>query len=111
MKEDKYIVPAATLTEKPDEYKLEIVLPGINKEDIELHAEGKTLTLKAVSKYQNPAGFKTAQCEFERCNYAMSVDMPEMADLTTLTAKLENGVLSVNVKKRPETQARKITIG
>lgn len=111
MKDEKYVVPAATLAEKPDEYNLKIELPGINKEDVELHAEGKTLTLKAVSKYQNPAGFKIAQCEFERCNYAMSVDMPEMADLTALSAKLENGVLSVNVKKRPETQARKITIG
>ena len=40
----------------------------------------------------------------------MSVDMPEMADMSTLAAKLENGILTVTVKKRPETQARKIAI-
>ncbi len=33
-----------------------------------------------------------------------------MADTKALSAKLENGVLTVIVKKRPETQAKKIDI-
>ena len=41
----------------------------------------------------------------------MSVDLPEMADPATLAAKLENGLMTVTVKKRAETQARKIEIG
>ena len=108
--EEKFIVPAATLTEKPAEYELRAEVPGVGKEDAELHMEGRTMTLKTHAKYQNPAGFKVAAQEFERVNYAMSVDLPEMADPTTLTAKLENGVLTVVVKKRPETQAKKIDI-
>jgi len=44
-------------------------------------------------------------------NYAMSADLPEMADPATLSAKLENGVLTVTMKKRAETQPRKIAIG
>ena len=110
MNDEKFVVPAATLTEKPDEYELKVELPGIAKEDAELHVEGKTLTLKTHSKYQNPAGFKAVTWEFDHPNYAMSVDLPEMADISTLAAKLENGVLSVTVKKRPETQAKKISI-
>ena len=41
----------------------------------------------------------------------MSADLPEMADPAALSAKLENGILTVTVKKRPETQPRKIEIG
>lgn len=108
--EEKFTVPAATLVEKPEEYELKAELPGIGKEDAELHMDGRTLTLKTHAKYQNPAGFRVVASEFERSNYAMSVDLPEMADPATLAAKLENGVLTVNVKKRPETQARKIDI-
>lgn len=108
--EEKFTVPAATLTEKPEEYELKVELPGIGKEDAELHMEGKTLTLKTHSKYQNPAGFKVIAAEFERTNYAMSVDLPEMADAATLSAKLENGILTVIIKKRPETKATKIDI-
>ena len=40
----------------------------------------------------------------------MSADLPEMADPSTLAAKLENGVLTVTIQKRPETQPKKIDI-
>ena len=85
-------------------------MPGIGKDDAELHMEGKTLTLKTHSKYQNPAGFKQVAEEFERVNYAMSAEIPEMADPATLSAKIENGILTVIMKKRPETQPKKIDI-
>jgi HSP20 family protein len=111
MNDEKFVVPAATLTEKPDEYELKVELPGIAKEDADLHVEGKTLTLKTHSKYQNPAGFRQIAAEFERANYAMSADLPEMADPAALSAKLENGVLTVTIGKKPETQPKKIEIG
>ena len=110
MNEEKYIVPSATLTERPEGYELKVVVPGIGKGDADLHMEGKTLTLKTHAKYQNPAGFKLVAEEFERVNYAMSVEIPEMADPTTLSAKIENGILTVSMKKRPETQPKKIDI-
>ena len=110
MNEEKFIVPSATLSERPEEYELKIVVPGIGKEDADLHMEGKTLTLKTHSKNQNPAGFKQVAEEFERVNYAMSAEIPEMADPATLSAKIENGILTVIMKKRPETQPKKIEI-
>ena len=111
MNEEKYIVPTATFNETTEAYEIKVVLPGVGKEDAELHVEGRTITLKTHAKFQNPAGFKQVAAEFERANYAMSTDLPEMADPASLSAKLENGILTVNVKKRPETQPRKIDIG
>ncbi len=110
MNEEKFVVPTATLTEKPDEYELRIEVPGIGKEDAELHMDGKTLTLKTHAKFQNPAGFKQGAAEFERTNYAISADLPEMADPKTLVAKMENGVLTVIIKKRAESQPKQIEI-
>ena len=110
MNMESFVVPSATFTEKPDEYELKVLVPGIGKEDAELHMEDKTLTLKTHATHQNPAGFKQVSAEFERTNYAMSADLPDMADPSSLKAKLENGVLTVVVKKRPETQAKKIEI-
>ena len=110
MNEEKYTVPSATLKESPEGYELKVVVPGIGKGDADLHMEGKTLTLKTHAKYQNPAGFKQVAAEFDRPNYAMSVEVPEMADPATLSAKIENGILTVTMKKRPETQPKKIEI-
>ena len=111
MNNDKFTVPSATFNERPEDYELKVMLPGIGKADAELHMEGKTLTLKTHAAHQNPAGFRQVAAEFERTNYAMSADLPEMADPATLSAKLENGVLTVTMKKRAETQPKKITIG
>ena len=110
MNEEKFIVAAATFTERPDEYELKVQIPGVAKGDVDLHMEGRTLTLKTQTKFQNPAGFRQVAAEFERANYAMSADLPEMADPAALSASLENGILTVTVKKRPETQPRKIEI-
>ena len=110
MNEEKFVVPTATMTEQPDSYELKVEVPGVGKEDAELHIDGKTITLKTHAKYQNPAGFRPVATEFERANYAMSADLPEMADPKTLAAKLENGVLTVTVKKRAESQPTQIKI-
>lgn len=110
MNETKYIVPSATLSERPDEFELKFVVPGIGKGDADLHIEGKTLTLKTHAKHVVPEGFKVAAEEFDRVNYAMSVEIPEMTDTASLTAKIENGILTVVMKKRPETQPKKIEI-
>lgn len=110
MNEEKFEVPSATFTELPDQYTLKVSLPGVAKGDAELHMDGKTLALKTHAKYQNPAGFKAVLQEFDHPNYALNAELPEMADASTLSAKMENGVLTVTVKKRPETQAKKIDI-
>ena len=110
MNKEKFVVPTATMVEKPEEYVLKVEVPGIGKEDAELHMDGKTLTLKTHAKYQNPAGFKQVAAEFERTNYAISAELPEMADPKTRSAKLENGVLTVTIQKRAETKPTQIQI-
>lgn len=110
MNDEKFVVPTATLTEMPEAYELKVEVPGVGKDDAELHMDGKTITLKTHAKFQNPAGFKEVAREFERANYAMSADLPEMADPKTLAAKLENGLLTVTVQKRAESRPTQIKI-
>ncbi len=105
-----YTTPAATFAEHPESYELKVTLPGIARDEVELHIEGRTLSLKTASKYQSPAGFKTVATEFERADYAMSVDLPALADTSAITAKVDLGILTVAIAKRPETQPRKIEI-
>lgn len=110
MSEEKFVVPTATMNERPESYELTFELPGIAKGDVELHVENRSLVLKTKGNFQPLAGFKKVAIEFERANYATSVDLPETADPSTVAAKLENGILRVTVQKRPETQARTIAI-
>lgn len=106
-----YDIPSVTMKETPEGYTYQFELAGLGKDDAKLSVEGRTITLKTHTAHENPAGFKCVAKEFEYKNYAVSVDLPEMADPATIDAKLENGLLTVNVAKRPETAARKIAIG
>ena len=81
MSEEKYVVPTATMNERPEDYELVFEVPGIGKGEADLHVENRSLMLKTHAQYQ-----------------------------ATVTAKLENGILRVVVRKRPETQARAIAI-
>lgn len=106
----KYMVPAVSMNERADGYDIRFVIPGVGKGDADLNVEGRTLVLKTHAKHQQPAGFRQVAAEFDYADYAASVDLPEMADPSALKASLVNGILTVAVAKRPETQARKIEI-
>ena len=108
---ERFAMPAVSLDEQPACYTFTFTIPGIGKKDVDLHVEGRTLTLKTHATWQNTAGFREVETEFLRENYAASLDLPEMADASTLAATLENGLLTVTVQKKPETQPRKIAIG
>lgn len=105
------VSPRGYLTEKSDAYELKVLLPGIGKEDAELHIENHTLLLKTHAKRDVPEGFTLVAAEFEPVNYSMSFDLPELANPETLAATLTNGVLRVSFQKRPELQPRRIAIG
>ncbi len=109
-KEIEYAMPAAAMDETPEAYTFAFEIPGIPKENVELGMEGRTLTLKTNATFQTPAGFKPAALEFRRVNYAISAELPELADASTVKAVCENGILKVTVDKKPETKARKIAI-
>lgn len=108
--EARYAVPAVAMEETPEAYGYTFEIPGIPKENVELGVEGRTLTLKTNATFAPPAGFKAASCEFARVNYAVSVDLPELSDASTVKAEAANGLLKVTVSKKPETKARRIAI-
>ena len=105
-----YLVPATNLVERPDGYDISFAIPGIPREAVDLDIEGRMLVLKTHARRQHPAGFRQVVTEFDETDYAASVDLPDLADPATLSAALANGILTVAVAKRPETQARRIAI-
>jgi len=110
---ETYSTPAVYLTERPEGYDLVFEIPGAGKGDVDLHVDGRTLSLKTTKKpAEKPAGYREAAREFDPDrNFAVSVDLPELADPATIKATVENGVLRVAVSKRPENQPRRIAIG
>ena len=106
-----FATPTVRANETPDGYEITFEIPGAGKGDVDLHVDGRTLSMKTHARHENPAGFRCAVREFACANYAASLDLPDLVDPATIAGRVENGVLTVTMSKRAELKPRKIEIG
>ncbi len=95
--------------EADDAYHVELDVPGVSKEDVELTYEKGTLQI--VAERKGPEEERKGLHE-ERVydKVTRSLDLSEKVDPDSITAELTNGVLHVTVAKVPEVQPRRIDI-
>jgi HSP20 family protein len=109
-------LPAVDIRENEGAYELEAELPGFDEKNIQVHVDGGVLTIESKQE-ENPSGKdKNGECKYlirERRNAAFcrSFKLPENADTNAVSAVFRNGVLTLDIKKRPEAQKRVIEIG
>ena len=108
---ENYATPAIRASETEEGYEILFEIPGAGKGDVDLHVDGRTLSMKTHVRRENPAGFRCAVREFARTDYAASLDLPDLVDPATIAGRVENGVLAVTMSKRTELKPRKIEIG
>ena len=107
-------LPAVDVRETEKGYVLEMDLPGHDEKDIDIHVDGSSLSI--ASRHED-AG-KTVDEERgawlirERriSPFSRSFKLPENADPEGISAEFRNGVLCLEVGKKPEAQKRTIQI-
>jgi HSP20 family protein len=104
-------LPAFDLKETKDSFILRADLPGVKEDDIDLSLTGNRLTV---------SGKREAETEdesdqhyiYERSygSFTRTFTLPEDCDVDHVSAELKDGVLSVQIPKKPEAQPRKISL-
>ena len=92
------------ITDRGDAFRLEADLPGFEKDAIQLDLNGDTLTITAERHSDHEDKDKKGayvSCERSYGKYERSFDVSAV-DAEGITAKYENGVLTVNLPKKPE---------
>ena len=85
---------------------VEAVVPGYAEEDLELIAEGSTLTIRtATSKGEEGADGKTKLRPLHR-----QLRLPRSVELDRAEAHLERGILNIRIPKSEKARARRIEI-
>ncbi len=105
-------LPFANLAKKGnDTFKIEIDLPGVKKEDIDLQIEENILTIKAVRKMKNEVHKDDYYlCESNFGMISRSFVLPEGIDTSKVDAKYENGRLYVTLEKEESRKAKNISV-
>ncbi len=104
--------PKFDVLENEDSYILKGDLPGISEENVDITVHEGILTIAGTREEEST---ETTD-EFlvrERSSGAFTrqLKLAKDADSGQISAKLEHGVLTLTIAKRPEAKARKIQIG
>jgi len=101
------------VNEKVDEkgYYLEIDLPGVKKEDIEISVNDSILTVageRKLEKKEEKENYTRIESFFGR--FERSFKLPQDADTDNIEAKYENGVLKLFIPRKTKPEGKKIEI-
>jgi HSP20 family protein len=111
-------LPAMDVQEHDEAYSVDIELPGFDEKNIEVHVNGKEITVESkreetsenVEKNADEKKTRFILKERKQSNFRRTFSLPENADYESISAKFKNGILSLEVRKLPEAKKRTIQI-
>jgi HSP20 family protein len=103
--------PALNVLETGDAYVVEVALPGMEPEAIDVTVEGRTLTIKGT--YDDRQRDQTADLlrEWGSGTFLRSVALPAIVDAESARSDLRNGALILTLPKAAQHRARRLQIG
>ena len=93
--------PQLDVTEEDDRFILEIDLPGVRREDVDLKIEGRTLVIAGTRKIvRRTVGARYSHCERVSGSFRRAIPLPREIDEEGIGAALEEGILRVELPKK-----------
>jgi len=103
--------PALNLWENENGYHLEAELPGIELEDLDITVTGPNqLTLKGQRKATELKDSAAHRQERIFGSFARTLTLPTSINAEKVDARLENGVLKLDLPKHEDAKPRKIAV-
>ncbi|WVV37561.1 Hsp20/alpha crystallin family protein [Sulfurospirillum sp. 1612] len=92
--------PKVNTIEGENAYHIEVDLPGVKKEEIEVNVKDNTLTISGERKVKNEVKEKDYyKMESAYGSFARSFTLPEKVDVENIHANSQDGVLEVVIPK------------
>jgi len=109
--------PNVNIIENENDFELQIALPGISKENINISVDGDLLTISNTTEEksetksgENEKETKFLRKEFSFSSFKRTFTLPETVNATEINASNENGILTITLPKKEEAKAVKKTI-
>jgi len=104
--------PNINTRETDENYHIEVELPGVKKEDVDIKVDGNVLTISGernVREEVKDEDYHRVESRYGR--FSRSFTLPEKVDIAKIQAEFENGMLEVLIPKlKIDTSSRKIEI-
>lgn len=102
-------IPRADIYQSNDQVFLEVDMPGVSKENVDIQLENNVMTITGKVT-PIPTGWTLIHSECALCDYKRSYELSSDVDFEHITAKMEAGVLRITLPKVQTAKARKIAV-
>lgn len=104
-----YVSPHVNIFETKEGYVLEAEMPGVNKDGLEVTLEGNELTLIGRRSF-DAENIELLYRESRPRDFKRVFELDPAIDTSRITAKVEQGVLTLNLPKADRAKPRKIAV-
>ena len=106
---EQFVAPMATVLENGDGYTLQLEMPGVSKEGLEMWIENNELTV--IGRRALPAVTGTMiHRESRRENFRRTFELDRSIDTGKISARIEQGVVTLNLPKAEQVKPRQIKV-
>lgn len=105
----RYVAPEVNIYEAGEGYVLEAEMPGVNKNGLEITLEGNELTI--IGRRNNePEPGQPLFRESSPADYRRAFELDPAIDTGRVSARMEQGVLTLTLPKSERVKPRKIAV-
>lgn len=100
----------SNLYETADSFTLQIPMPGVNPDEVEITAQQDTLTIKWATSVKAPENATSHWSGFAASQYQQSFTLPAAINAEKVNASYDNGILTLEMPKAEHVKARTIKV-
>jgi len=105
----RYVTPLADVDSTDEGYTIRAEMPGVNKSSLEITVDNGELTLVGHRQIEAEPG-ESVYREIRPVDYRRVYELDPTIDTTKISARIEDGVLTVTLPKAESVKPRKITV-
>lgn len=106
---EQFITPPASVTEGADGYMLEIEMPGVKKDGLDISVDNNELTIlgrRSVSAVEGTLIHRESRPE----NFRRTFELDPSIDANKINARIEQGLVTLTLPKAEHVKPRKIAV-
>jgi HSP20 family protein len=105
----EFVAPEVNIFETKDGYVLEAEMPGVNKEGLQITVEGNELTIIG-HRNSEPVNGQPLFRERRLVDYRRSFELDPAIDTAKVSARIDQGIVTVTLPKSEKVKPRKIAV-
>ena len=107
---ERHYAPNTDIFETEDTMVVVMEIPGVDRDELTIKLENNTLSIEGRVNYSKYDDLKPVYREYNIGHYSRSFSVSDKIDREGITAKVEDGVLTLTLPKAQEAKPRRITV-